>query len=65
MNHNEIVRQVSERIDRLEAKIDPFIEQVVENKKDIAWTTGSIKLGITLTAALITAVITVILNHYI
>lgn len=67
MNHDEIVRRLDTRCDRLEKKmdrvdekIDGFISIAAQQQNDITWLKGSIKL----TAMLLISAMGIILTAY-
>lgn len=40
-------RRLEDRLDRIETKIDKYLETASANKADIAWLKGSVKIVIT------------------
>ena len=44
MNHDDIVSRIETRLDKIEEKLDRYLEVSSANKTDINWLRGSIKL---------------------
>lgn len=57
MDPDEIVRQMNGRFDRLEEKLDEYAKVSIENKRDIEWLKGSIKVSLSALTALAAAVL--------
>lgn len=52
------------RFDKLEEKLDRFTEQTVENRRDLDWLKGSVKIGVSAMVSLAIAVITNLIHTF-
>lgn len=58
MNHEDLLRQLERRFDRLEEKLDSYMKESATNDADLKWVKGYIKLSLGLIASIIMAIIT-------
>lgn len=58
MNHEELAARLEKRLDRLEEKLDVYLREVAENKADLKWVKGHIKLGLSAILAIATGLLT-------
>lgn len=62
MNHEELLKQVNTRFDRLEEKIDKYAEQTTVNTQDISWLKGNLKIGVSALIAILGALVSYLLK---
>lgn len=64
MDHEELATRLERRIDRLEAKLDKFLELENSNRADLNWVKGYIKLSLSAIIGLITGLATVVFRVF-
>lgn len=58
MNHDEIVKHMDARFDRVESKLDKHLEQISTNTEAIGWIKGHVKLSMTMIITIIGVALT-------
>ena len=58
------IDQITDRVSRIEDKLDRYLEQQSEQKADISWIKGYIKVSVSTLLALSTGLITTIISMY-
>lgn len=56
MDDNHI-KDIHNRFDRIESKIDEYAKHTIEHKQDITWIKGYIKVGLSAVTAIAAAII--------
>lgn len=64
-NQEELVQRIEHRIDRLEEKLDKYLELMHHQEADIKWVKGYIKLSLSLIVTIITGLVSTLINYII
>ena len=65
MNHEELARRIEQRLDRLETKLDSYVEVNTVSKADLAWVKGYIRVSVGAFLALISSMVITIFRVFI
>ena len=57
MDHEELLKKIEERIDRLEQSLRPHFERAASQDTDIKWIKGWIKVSLTAIMAIVSSII--------
>ncbi len=64
MNHEELANRLEKRLERIEEKLDNYLQVASTNKADISWVKGYIKVSLSALIAVTAGVITTIFRVF-
>jgi hypothetical protein len=62
--HEELARRVDERLDRIETKLDKYLEALSRQEADLTWVKGYIRTSVSALIALALGVITSLISVF-
>lgn len=64
MNHEDLSKQINQRFDRLEDKIEEYAKLTTANETNLQWVKGYIKLSLSAMIALAAGVVTTLFKTF-